>query len=121
MKVSFVYVRGFLTHQAGLDLDTGRAQMRVTLAGNFWVEIFDGRYDAFDAGSNQRVSARRCAAVMGVRFERDVGRAAASFCARELKRDCLRVLDFFEYVEAFAGNLSCWTDDNTADKWSRTD
>jgi hypothetical protein len=58
---------------------------------------------------------------MCVRFERDVGCAAASFCARELKRDCLRVLDFFEYVEAFAGDLSCRTDDNTTDQWSRTD
>ena len=95
--------------------------MRKAFAGNFRIQIFDWRNDSLDTRRDQCVSARRCAAVMCMWFEGNVSRAAASLLACEIERDRLSVLDLFEDIEAFAGNLARRTHNHTTNQWSRTD
>ena len=57
--------------------EAGRAQPRVTGAGNLRVWIFERRHDAGDARGDDRVGARRRLAVVRARLERDVEVGAA--------------------------------------------
>src|ERR1041385_5833914 len=95
--------------------------MREAFAGNFRVEILDGRHDALDAGSDQSVGAGRGAAIMCVRFEGDVSGRAAGLLAGLVQRDGLSVFDGFEEVEALADHFARRTDNDTTNQWSRTD
>src|SRR5690349_18247309 len=79
VQIRFVHLRCFVRHQAGVDLNARSAQMREALAGNFRVEILDRRYDALDAGADQRIGARRGAAVMCVWFEQTYAVAPRAF------------------------------------------
>jgi len=78
MNVRFVQTRSFVSQQAGRYFDACLAQMRKATTGNFWIGIFDRRDDAFDSGGYQRVGTRRGAAVMRVRFQRNVTVAAVA-------------------------------------------
>ncbi len=60
-----------------VDLDAGRAQARDALAGDQRIRVFDGDDDPGDAGLDQRIAARRRAAVVRAGFEGDVGGGAA--------------------------------------------
>ena len=69
VKIGFVDLRRFVCEQTGLNLYARRAQVSKAFAGDFWIQVLDGRDDAFDPGGEQCVAARRGASVMRVRFE----------------------------------------------------
>ena len=66
-----------MSPSASVDVDAGGAQPRQALAGDLRKGVADGDDDAADAGVDQRVAARRRAAVVGAGFERDPGGGAA--------------------------------------------
>jgi len=59
----------FVCEQTGLNLYARRAQVSKAFAGDFWIQVLDGRDDAFDPRGEQCVAARRGTSVMRVRFE----------------------------------------------------
>ena len=69
VQVRFVDLRRFIGQQTCIDPQPSRTEMRETFAGNLWIEIFNGRDDAFDPRRNQRIGAGRCTAVVCVWFE----------------------------------------------------
>ena len=77
MNVGFVQSRRFIGQQAGANFDARFAQMSKATTGNLRIWIFNGRDDAFDSRFDERIGARWCAAVMRVRFQRNVRGAAA--------------------------------------------
>src|SRR3982751_967409 len=95
--------------------------MGEAFSGNLRIEILDWHDHALDTGGDQCIAARRSAAVVRVRFERDVCGAAAGFLARKVERDRFRVVDCFKEIVTFANDLARGTDDNAANEWSRTD
>src|SRR6185503_3653597 len=121
IQVSFVYLRGFVTHQARLDLYTFCAQVSETLARNPRIQIFDWRDDTVDARGDKCVCAGRGASPMRVWLERDVGSAAACFFPSSLQSDRLGVFDGFENVEPFTDNFPGSASDNTTNQWPGTD
>src|ERR1041384_3059636 len=121
VQVRFVDLLRFLAQQPDLNCNACRAEMSESFAGNFWIEILDWRHDTLDSRSDQRISARRCATVMRVRFERDICSATASFLACDLKRNRLCMLYCFKDVKAFTNNLACRTPNHTTPQWSGTD
>src|SRR3954467_7049305 len=106
MQISFVDLRCFFTEQACFNLHACRTQVRKTFSGNLWIEIFDWRDDALDAGGDQRVRARRRASMMRVRLKRNESGATACSIACKIERNRLGVFDVFEDVKALANNLT---------------
>ena len=121
MNVGFVQSRRFVSQQARRHLDVRLAQVRKATSGNFWIGIFDWRDDAFDSGCDQRIGARGCAAVMRVRFQRNVNSRGRRSRSGLIQRNRLGVLDLIEAVEAFTGDFSASVDDNCADQGAGTD
>ena len=58
---------------------------------------------------------------MRVWLERYISGAATRFFAGDIERDCLGVFYVFEDIKTFTCNLTRRTDDDTTDKWPRTD
>src|SRR6267142_1301816 len=121
MNVGFVQTRCFVSQQPRRYFDACLTQVRKATAGNFWIRIFNRCDDAFDSGGYQRVGARRGAAVMRVRFQRNVNRRGGRSSSGLIKRNRLGVLDLIEDVEAFTGDLSVSIDDNCANQGTGTD
>src|SRR5712692_886866 len=116
MNVGFVQSRCFISQQASRHLDPCFPQMSKATAGNSWVWIFDRRDDALDSCLDQRIGARGCAAIMRVRFERNVSRP--SLCAHSglVQGNRLGVLHLIENIETFTRDLSASVDDHSADE-----
>ncbi len=98
-------------HEPDLDRDAGLAQPRRAVRG---VRIGVGHRgdDARDAGGNQRLGARRRAARVVARLERDVGRRAARIAAARLRVDQrvdLGVRFAGARMESFADRLAVLT------------
>src|SRR6267378_3315133 len=70
VQILFIQFPRFARQQADGHLNARGTQMRKTFAGHFWIWIFNRRYDSTDAGIYQGVSARRRAAMMGMRLKR---------------------------------------------------
>ncbi len=68
-----------LRKHAGADLDPGIAQSRVAAPAHAWVRIIKSGYDARDAAGNDRVGARRRAAMMAAGLERHIKRRASGW------------------------------------------
>src|SRR3954453_83627 len=74
----FIQLCRLVSQHAGNDLDTGGSQRLKTASRNEWVWIVDRANHPFNAGADEGPGTRRCFAVVVVRFERDIGGAAAS-------------------------------------------
>ena len=121
MNVGFIQMRCFVRQHARSHFDACLAQVRKATTGNFWIGIFDRRHYAFDSGLDERVGAGLSAALMRVRFQRDVSGRCRRSRSGLIQRDRLGVLDLIEDVEAFTGDLSVSIDDHCADEGAGTD
>src|SRR5438093_11249458 len=113
VQVGLVQLPRFLSQQAGADFDSGCAKMCKAAPGNLWIRIFDRRYDPFDSGCNQCIGAWWSAAVMSVRFERNVSRGASCAFPGLLKGEGLSVLYLLKIVESFADDFAFGNDGAT--------
>lgn len=77
MVEGFVQLRTFIRQNSVNHLDARALQNLKTFAGVIWIRVGRADDDAFDAGGNNRVRARRRAAMRATWFERDVKRRAA--------------------------------------------
>ena len=111
----FIDPASFCFEQACFNGNTGCAQLFEPLACNFGIWICHGRDHALNARSNQRVSTRRRATVMAMRFKVEINRSSA--CARPslLKRQDLCVLQTVEDKVAFADKLPSTVCNHRAD------
>src|SRR5215468_8700135 len=94
--------------------------MRKPTTRNLWIGIFDRHYHALDSSINQRVCARRSAALMGMRLERNEGGTAACSFAGLFQCHCFGVLHVIVKIEAFTRDLSACIDDDGAHQRSGT-
>ncbi len=99
-----------------LDLDARLAQPGEAAAVRLRVRIAGRRHDAGDSGRDDGVGARRRAALVRARLERDVERRAAGLLARRLERDHLGVRPAGPLVPALADNLAVGDDDRADDR-----
>src|SRR5437588_8856121 len=106
MNVGFVQSRSFIRHQTRANIDACFTQMSKAASRNLRIRIFDGRHDAFDSRLDQCLSARRCAAMMCVWFERDISRCAWRATAGFFQRDCLGVSYLSVEIEAFTDDFA---------------
>jgi hypothetical protein len=120
VKVLFVLSCGFSTQQSDFNINADRSQVLKTSSGNFGIGILNRRDNSNDAGSDQRIRTRGCAAVMRMRFKRDVGGRAFRIMFRLFKRERFSVFEVFEYIKAFTHYLSI-AGDHTSDERSGTD
>src|SRR2546425_2613408 len=112
MNVGFVQSRSFLDHQPNANIDAGFTQMSKAASRNFWIRIFDGRNDAFDSGFDKRFSARRRAAMMCVRFKRDISRCPLGPTAGMFQRDRLSMLFVVVEIETFTNDFTAVVNDD---------
>ena len=89
-----------------LDLDPRLAQTGEAAAVDLRIRVADRSHHARDAGLDDRVGARRRAAEMRARLERDVQRRAARPLARLLERRNLGVRRAVSGVPPFADDLA---------------
>src|SRR2546426_9109122 len=106
MNVGFVQSRSFPGHKPRADFDAGLAQMSKAASRNLWVRVFDGRNDAFDSRFDKHFSARRRAAMMCMRFKRDIGRCPLRPIAGLFQRDCLRLLYSIVEIETLTNDFA---------------
>ena len=99
-----------------LDLDPGVGEPREAASVDDGVRIARADDDTRDAGFDDRVGARRRAAVMGARLERDVERRAARLLARLLERRGLGVAHELVLVPALADDLAVAHDDRADER-----
>src|SRR6058998_3405881 len=105
MNVGFVQSRSFLDHKPRVDFDAGLAQMSKA--------AFDSRFD-------KHFSARRRAAMMCMRFKRDIGRCPLRPTAGLFQRDCLRVLYSIVEIETLTNDFAALVNYNGSDQRAGT-
>src|SRR5205809_134954 len=107
MNVGFVQSRSFLGHQPNANIDACFTQMSKAASRNLWIRIFDWGNDAFDSRFDKHFSARRRAAMMCMRFKRDIGRCPLGRPTAGLfQRDCLRVLYSIVEIETLTNDFA---------------
>jgi CDP-glycerol glycerophosphotransferase (TagB/SpsB family) len=120
VQILFIQLFRLASQQANRNFHALRSQVSKTSSCDERVWILKRRYDACDAGPNQRRTARRSAAVMRVRLERNVSSRPLRARAGLVKRITFRVLQLFVKVIALAYNFSLGAGDYTADERTRT-
>jgi hypothetical protein len=63
-----IHLARFLGQHAEFNLDTRCTQLRQTLPCHQGVRVFNGNYYARNTGGDERISARRCTAMMTTRL-----------------------------------------------------
>lgn len=107
--------------KSGNDLDACIAQSLETFAGNVRVRIFDRAHYAHYTGIDQRVRARRRAALMVVRLERNVGSSAFRPVTSLFESDRLGMDHSVVGVRSFPNHVTITRNDNAANEWVGAD
>ena len=100
---------------AGIDVDAGRTQSG-DAARRLRIRVEGADDDACDAGSRDRVGARRRASVMRARLQRDEHLGAVCTVAGRAQRDGLRVVDGVVLVPPLAHHLAAGDDDRADER-----
>ena len=110
-----VQVAGFRFESPNFHVNARRAHLLKASPTDFGIGIGHRRNHATNSGSDQSVGARGRAALVRVRFEIDVERAATSFVGGLLEGDHFGVLHACESVYTRACDVALRVDDDCAD------
>ena len=80
----FIQTARFRFQPPNFNVDTRGSQLLKASPAHLRIGVGHGCNHAANSGGDQSVRARRCAALVGVRFEIDVERASAGLAARLL-------------------------------------
>ena len=102
----FVLLCSFVGKNSGHNLKTCISQCLKTTPRNQRIRIFDGTNDSFDSCVNESFRTGLRLAVMRVRFERNIRRAAFRQMSGVIESDDFGVCDVLVNVSSFANDLA---------------
>src|ERR1044072_3510793 len=120
MQIVLIEFLGFVGEQANGDFPARAAKVRKTFSRNFRIRIIDWADDARDSCLDERIAARRCAAVMSVGLEGHVGSGAGRSFSSLLERISLGVFQFLVDIKTFTESLAVRTCNNAPHQRTRT-